>query len=114
MFFKDTVYGKFGTNDFTQIAIDALPLLSNQRGMIPFFVEFRGLLEDLIGAEFNAKSAAFTTVFYNMKFPDRNGMGTGIQGQSPEFHPLLLKVIHKILLYTLSGGELSTGFYSPF
>jgi hypothetical protein len=114
MFFKDTVYSKFRTNDFTQIAIDALPLLGDQRGMIAFFIEFRGLLENLIGAEFNAKPAAFTTVFYNMKFPDRNGMGTGIQRQSPEFHPLLLKMIHKNLSFTISGGELSTGFYSPF
>jgi hypothetical protein len=100
VFFQDTVNGKFRTNDLTKITVDALPLLGDQRGVIAFFVEFQGFLEDLIGAEFNAKATAFAAVFYNMKFPDWNGMGSGIQRQSPEFHPSLLYMLHKNINYT--------------
>jgi hypothetical protein len=107
VFFQDAVNGEFGTNDFTKITVDALPLLGDQRRVIAFFVELRGFLEDLIGAEFNTKSAAFAAVFYNMQLPDRNGMGTGIQRQSPEFHPLLLYIGHKDSIYTLKWSELS-------
>jgi hypothetical protein len=107
VFFQDTVNGKFRTNDLTKITIDALPLLGDQRGVIAFFVEFQGFLENLIRAKFDAKTTAFAAVFYNMKFPDRNGMGTGIKRQSPEFHPLLLYLLHKNLFFTLLEGYLS-------
>jgi hypothetical protein len=111
MFFEDTVNGKFRTNDFTEVAINALPLFGDQRGMITFFVEFRGFLEDLVGAEFDTKAAALAAVFDNMQLPDRYGMGSGIQRKSPEFHSLLLKMIHKNLFFTLPGGVLSILIY---
>jgi hypothetical protein len=88
VFLEDAVDGKFRANDLTEIAINTLPLFGDQGRMIPFLVEFRGFLKDLIGAEFNTKIAAFASVFYNMQFSDRYGMGTGIKGQSPEFHLL--------------------------
>jgi hypothetical protein len=46
--------------------------------MIPFFIEFSGFLEDLVGAEFNTKAAPLTAVFDDEKFPNRYGMGLGI------------------------------------
>jgi hypothetical protein len=86
VFLQNTVNGEFRANDLTQIAVDALPELGNHWRMVPFFIKFRGLLKDLIGAEFNTKITPFTAVFYNVQFPDWYRMGTGIQRQSPKFH----------------------------
>jgi hypothetical protein len=105
IFLEDTVDGKFRANDLTEIAIDAFPLFGDQRRMIAFFIEFRGFLEDLVGAEFYAKPATLTTVFNDMQFPDRYGMGSGIQRQSPEFHPvLLIKYTQKLYIYLKIDG----------
>jgi hypothetical protein len=78
-FLKDTIDGKFRANDLTEITIDAFPLLGDQGGVIPFFIELSGFLQDLVGAEFNAKTAAFAAVLDDVQFPDRNGMRTGIK-----------------------------------
>jgi hypothetical protein len=75
IFFQHAIDGKFWADDFAQITIDAGPLLDHQRRMVAFFVELGGFFEDLVGAEFNTKAAALATVFDDMQFPNRYGMG---------------------------------------
>jgi hypothetical protein len=75
IFFQHAIDGKFRADDFAEVTIHTLPLLGDQGGVIPFFIKFRGFLEDLVGAKFDAKPATLAAVFDDMQFPNRYGVG---------------------------------------
>jgi hypothetical protein len=96
VFFKDAVNGEFGADDFAEIAIDALSLLDDLGRVVTLPVEFRPLFQHPVGAELDTEAAALAAVLDNVQFPDGNGMGGRIQGESPKFHRLLLYASEKI------------------
>jgi hypothetical protein len=84
--FEDTVDGKLRTDNLAEIAVNALPRFGDHRRVIAFFIKLRGLLENVIGAEFNTEITPLTAIFNNVQLSNRYGVGTGIKRQSPEFH----------------------------
>jgi hypothetical protein len=76
--FQLAVDGKFRADDLAEVAIHTLSLFGDQGRVIPFFIKFRGFMENLVGAKFDAKPATLATVFDDMQFPDRYGVGRGI------------------------------------
>jgi hypothetical protein len=86
VFLEYAVNGKLRTDNLAEIAVDAFPDLGDHGRMIAFFVELRGLLENVVGAEFDTEITPFAAVFNNVEFSNRYGVGTGIKRQSPEFH----------------------------
>ena len=78
MFLELAIDGELRANNLAEIAVDAFPDLGHQRWMVPLFIELRGLLKDLVGAEFNAEPAAFAAVLDDMQFSNGDGVCFGV------------------------------------
>ncbi len=68
------------------MAIGAFIGLGDIRGMIPFYIESRGKLENPRGAEFNTVPASLATIFNDVNDPSCNLYFIRVKRNSPEFH----------------------------
>jgi hypothetical protein len=80
-------YSEFRANEGAQSAFHAVLSLKHYLGrMISFRIEVFAFLQTTVGAELNAKTAAFAAVPDYVYFSMRYRVGLGVEGQAPEFH----------------------------